>query len=148
MPTKKNIESPEKLRELFEEYKDYCKKNPKYENILSHKTGEIHKVPREVSYTWSGFEVWLFNKKVVARLDDYRFNKENRYSEYAYILDIINKEIYNDKINGAVAGIFNQNIIARDLGLVDKQQVDQNTKVKNPYEGLTTEELRELAKKK
>jgi hypothetical protein len=35
----KYIETPEKMWELFEAYRDWCKSNPRYQYSLSNKTG-------------------------------------------------------------------------------------------------------------
>lgn len=126
MPTDKNIESPEELYEHFEKYKGYCKNNPKKENFWSNKTDKEISVSREVPYTWNGFEVWLRKNKIISRLQDYKEDKDGRYTEYAYIIRAIDQEIYEDKFSGAVAGVYQHNIIARDLGLVDKQETKQD----------------------
>jgi len=123
MPTNKNIESPDKLYEYFEQYKTFCKSNFKKENIYSHKADKQVSLDREIPLTWDGFEIWLRKNKIIARLDDYKADKDGRYTEYAYIIHAIGQEIYEDKFTGAVAGIFQNNIIARDLGLADKKIV-------------------------
>jgi hypothetical protein len=123
LPTEKNIKSPEALYELFTEYKSYCKANPKKENFFNHKTQKQDSIDREVPLTWQGFEVFLFKKKVISRLEHYKANTDGAYSEYLDIIKAINDEIYEDKFGGATAGIYQHNIIARDLGLTDKQDV-------------------------
>ena len=40
------------------------------------------------------------------------------------IIHKIEEIIYNQKFEGAAVGIFNSNIIARDLGLSDKKDID------------------------
>jgi len=122
MPTEKNIKTPEKLYELFEQYKIYCKANPRVENYWSNRLEEQVSVDRERPYTWDGFEIWLRAKKIIARLQDYKADKDKRYSEYAYIIHAIDQEIYDDKITGAVVDIYNHNIIARDFGLKDQTE--------------------------
>jgi hypothetical protein len=127
MPKHKNVETPEAMAELFLEYSKYQKDSPKFENIVHQKTGDIIPVPREVPLTWNGFEIWLSDNGILEKLDDYKANKDSRYSAYADIITRIGKIIYQDKYNGAAAGIFNPNIIARDLGLADKKEVDKKT---------------------
>ena len=124
MPTEKNIKPPEKLYEYFERYKADCKKSPKKENFYSSRADKQVSVDREIPLTWDGFEIWLRKKNIITRLDHYRSNLDNRYSEYVYIIHAIDKEIREDKFTGAVAGIFQHNIIARDLGLVDKKNIE------------------------
>ena len=43
-----------------------------------------------------------------------------------YIIRAIGLEIYEDKFNGATAGVFQHNIIARDLGLTDKKDLSSS----------------------
>lgn len=124
MPTKKNIESPEKLYEHFLSYVKYCKENPKKENFYSSKLDKQVSVDREVPITWNGFDIWLRKNKILAKLEDYKANSQGRYSEYSEIIRVIQKEIYEDKFAGATAGIYQHNIIARDLGLSDKKELD------------------------
>jgi hypothetical protein len=144
MPTKKNIETPEKLLEYFERYKKYCKSNSKKEYIFVPSLKKEVGITREIPYTWDGFEIWLRKNKILAKLDDYKANKDKRYSEYADILHAIGQEIYEDKYSGAVAGVYNHNIIARDLGLKDTKEVNQKTELKiNDYSNLTDEELKQ-----
>ena len=121
MPTKKNIRTPEKLYEYFEQYKEDCKSNPKQENIWNSREGKQAHLDREIPLTWNGFEVWLFKKKILTCINDYKSNKEERYTEYANIIRAIDGEIYEDKFAGATAGIYQHNIIARDVGLADKK---------------------------
>lgn len=123
MPTEKNIKTPRKLYEYFTRYKSNCKNNPKKENFWSSKSDKQVSVKREIPYTWNGFEIWLNKQKIIVNIDDYKANKDNRYSEYTNIIRAIGKEIYEDKFSGAVSGIFQHNIIARDLGLVDKKDL-------------------------
>lgn len=137
----KKIESPEKLWEYFQSYVEYKKGNPKYENKANMKTGEIIPVPKELPLTWVGFEVWLFENGIINHLENYRYNTGGDYSEYLGIIKTIDQIIYEDKFTGASAGIFQHNIIARDLGLIDKKEVKSD--VKATMVDLTDDELRE-----
>lgn len=129
MPTDKNIKSPQILYSHFEKYRDVCKSSPKRENIWSVKSNKQVSLEREIPLTWEGFEVYLRRNKVVAKLDDYKANKDGRYSEYADIIHVIGLEIWEDQYSGASAGVFQHNIIARKLGLIDKQEITE-TKIK------------------
>ena len=131
MGSKKNIETPEKLIELFKEFKEWCKSNPRIENVLLAKTGEIIEVPRERPLTWSRFDSWCNDKEIIHDLEDYRTNRDGRYSDYGGVITRIDREMYSDKYEGAAVGIYNPNIIARDLGLADKNEtkVDQKSTI-------------------
>ena len=69
---------------------------------------------------------------------DYESNKGSSYTEFSTIIRAIKQEIYADKYAGASVGIYQHNIIARDIGLVDKKE----SKVKiEGLDKLTDEEL-------
>lgn len=44
---------------------------------------------------------------------------------YKTVCEAIEAIILDDKMSGAAAGLYNANIVARDIGLVDKQEVKQ-----------------------
>lgn len=74
-------------------------------------------------YTWAGLEDYLRERSVIVRLDDYKDNKEGRYTEFADVVRAIAQTMYAQKFEGAAVGAFNSNIIARDLGLTDRSHV-------------------------
>ena len=129
MPTKKNIESPDKLLEYFERYNKHCKLNPRIEHLYNPKLDKQVKIEREAPLTWQGFEVWLFRNKKIVSLKDYRGNTGGNYSEYSEVIRTIDTIMYEDKITGATTGIYQHNIIARLLGLTDKQDHNHSGEV-------------------
>lgn len=141
----KKIESPEKMWEYFQQYADEKKNNPKYDNKANLKTGEIIPVPRELPLSWNGFSVWLFMNGIACSISHYRYNLNNGYNDFLAIVQTIDHIIYEDKFSGASAGVYNSSIIARDLGLVDKQEV--SAKVKSEVSDLTDEQIEERLKK-
>lgn len=44
-------------------------------------------------------------------------------------MDEVETTIYTQKFEGAAVGAFNSNIIARDLGLADKKEIDASVTV-------------------
>lgn len=126
MPTQKNIASPETLYQYFEQYRQHTKANPKKYHHWSNRLEKQVSVDREIPLTWKGFEIWLRQQGIIAKLDDYEANKDSRYGEYAAIIRAIKDEIYDDKFTGAAVGVFQHNIIARDLGLMER--TDHTTK--------------------
>ena len=54
--------------------------------------------------------------------------KDTQHLDFLPIIARIDQIIYNQKFEGAAAGIFNANIIARDLGLQDKNDITTNGK--------------------
>ena len=113
----KIFETPQNLLDAVSEYFAWADNNPWHKNEAikgGDKAGEIVQVPTQRPYTLKAlchfldidFNTWLLYKEreefkqVVSRIDDF---------------------IYNQKFEGAAVGAFNANIIARDLGLVDKK---------------------------
>jgi hypothetical protein len=56
-------------------------------------------------------------------LRDYKKNPD--YKGFSQVITKIEKVIYNQKFTGAAAGFLNPNIIARDLGLAEKKEVNK-----------------------
>lgn len=118
----KLFESPEALWEAACEYFQWCEDNPLMELDWVGKDGNQVERPKMRAFTWTGLEVFLD----VYSLRDYKKNPD--YKDFSQIITRIEAIIYNQKFTGAAAGFLNPNIIARDLGLVDKQQNDVNVK--------------------
>lgn len=70
-------------------------------------------------YTWDGLYTYL----CISHLDYYKENKP----EFLGIIEAIGKVIRNQKFEGAAAGLFNANIIARELGLKEYTDINQKT---------------------
>ena len=82
---------------------------------------DIH-IEKLEPYTWAGLDDYLFEKDVIAKLEDYKANKDGRYSEFTEVVTRIRGVMYDQKFRGAAVGAFKENIIARDLGLTDKTE--------------------------
>ena len=107
----KLIETPEKLMEIFEEYKAYCAANPRIKWVLSQKTAEMVAEPLRVPLTNEGFEIFCYNN--YSDVHHYMDNTDGRYSEYKTVCTHIKKEIRNDQITGGMVGQFNPSITQR-----------------------------------
>ena len=57
------------------------------------------------------------------------YNKN--WEAFLYIKQYINNYVRTVKLNGAYANVFNPSIVARELGLADKQNVEQTVKQVN-----------------
>lgn len=112
----------EKACEYFERTRNDC--FYKQDFIRSgDSAGNIVELKQLRPYTWQGFENYLNETGVMYKLDDYRYNYEGRYEDFKGIIRAIDSVIYAQKIEGAAAGVFNANIIARELGLAEKSQI-------------------------
>ena len=122
MPKHKYIETPEKLWDLFEQYVIHEKDNPMFKVEYVGKDGRIEKTPLETPITFEGFECYLEDKGIINDLGDYSKNDDGRYTAYAPIITRIQKNCFVHNYKGAAVGLFNANLIAKKLGLIDKQQ--------------------------
>lgn len=121
----KNLSSPKRLWELFCDYYDLVKNNPaEREDFIrgGEMAGSKVKIKLEKPLTWAGFESMLRDRNILAKMEDYKTNKDNRYSDFAEVIARIEQKMWDDKFSGASVGIYNANIISRDLGLIDKTQ--------------------------
>ena len=116
----KLIESPEKLMQIFEEYKAYTLANPRTKYVLSQKTAEMIAEPLRVPLTHEGFEIFCYRN--YSDVHHYMDNTEGRYSAYRTVCSHIKKEIRNDQITGGMVGQYNPSITQRLNAL--KEQTD------------------------
>ena len=146
MPKHKYIETPEKMWELFTEYKNHVKKTPILVQDFVGKNADEVKREKERPLTMVGFENYVANQDIIADLGHYFANTDDKYKEYCTIVSRIKKEIQEDQISGGMVGIYNQTLTARLNGLADKQEIEskvtQTTKI--DLSNYTDEELRIL----
>ena len=67
-------------------------------------------------------------------------------NDFLSVITRVEEIIYTQKFEGAVVGEFNANIISRDLGLVDRSEIDQTGTNKIQIEGIGQEELDDILK--
>ena len=125
----KLFKTPQLLLEAATEYFQWCDDNPFEEEDFikgGPDAGSKVRLNRIRPYTQQGFALycgastaWIHNFRAALKSKD---DKESK--EFLYILTRIEEVIYNQKYSGAASGFFNHNIIARDLGLVDKKEYD------------------------
>ncbi len=119
----KYIETPEKMWELFEAYVKHESDSPMYKVEYVGKDGDRVNTPLQVPITFEGFECWLWdNDYIKAGLGDYASNKNESYSDYSTIITRIRQNCFAQNFKGASVGLFNANIIAKKLGLVEKTE--------------------------
>lgn len=117
----RNIETPDKMLELFNDYREWAKANP------IQKMDFVGKDGRQVFYelkrplTFDGFEVYVIDRGIIkSSLQHYSLNTNGAYKEFADVMDYIRKVIRDDQISGGMAGIYNPNITQRLNGLAEK----------------------------
>jgi len=119
------FDSDEKLWDACVQYFEWVEENPlQEEKAFSYQGDVITKgVNKMRAMTISG--LCIFIDITVETWNQYR--SKDDFSEVTTRVDEI---IRQQKFEGAAADLLNQNIIARDLGLTDKQAVDVTSKGK------------------
>lgn len=111
---------PEALREACQECFDWYENNPLLEDKVGFSNGvAIHTEVKHIrALTVKGLTLFLgITEKT------YFDWKKNRH-DLAEVLEWAEKTIWMQKFGGAAAGLLNANIISRELGLIDKQDVN------------------------
>jgi len=118
----KLIESPEKMWELFQDYRKHTKSNPI--EVGDWVGGMAMAVDRkkERPLTLEGFDNYLYESGVIDGIDQYFSNQGDAYSDFLGICSRIRSAIRQDQIEGGMAGIYNPSITQRLNGLVDKTE--------------------------
>jgi hypothetical protein len=120
----KNIETPEKMWELFEAYVKHVKSTPRKKMVFVGKDGNKDFELLERPLTLEGFELYLCNEGILSDFQQYFENRDNRYTDYVYICSRIKKSIREDQISGGMVGQYNPSITQRLNGLVDQKSVE------------------------
>lgn len=146
----KNIATPEIMWELFTAYKKEVKDNPRKRMIFGGKDFEPKNELLERPLTMEGFENYVADLDIIADLKDYFANSDNRYLDYAPICIRIRQTIKQDQIEGGMVGQYNASITQRLNNLVEKQEIKQDTTIKEDidYSKLSDSALDEIAKLK
>lgn len=121
--------SPELMWEAACEYFQWCEDNPftkaEAKVVNGYKeTGsvEIAELPYMRPFTLEGLCSYLDCGTAYFR----NFDPPNE--DFRSVVTRIKETIYNQKFSGAASGFFNANIIARDLGLADKKDIDKTVR--------------------
>lgn len=109
--------TPELMWEAAKEYFEWCESNPLIELDYKGKDAVRVELPKMRAFTMQGLCLYLDCN--VGYFND--FKKTCNY-DFSVIITRIEEIIFNQKFTGAAAGFLNPNIIARDLGLVDKKE--------------------------
>ncbi len=115
--------TPELLWEAACEYFEWCEENPLYETKAFPYMGDItlEKIPKMRAMTISQLCFYLGCDENYFR--QFESNLTEKDKDFYTIIQDIKKTIYNQKFQGASADLLNANIIARDLGLKDNQDI-------------------------
>jgi hypothetical protein len=116
--------SPEILWTAANEYFDWVEENPLMESKAFASGGKVivQAIPKMRAMTISGICIFLDIAR--STWDEYRGKQD-----FSSVVTRVEEVISAQKFEGAAADLLNANIIARDLGLRDKQDVDLSGKV-------------------
>lgn len=128
----KNLDSPEQLWELACDYFERCDGAPWLRTDFKGKEVQEVEIPTSTPYLWSGFEDFLFEKIGITTLKDYRTASrktdeelgENykRYKDFSEVITRVDAIMTNKKLEGALVGAYNPNLVARLEGLAEKTE--------------------------
>lgn len=117
------IQTPDKLWELFNEYKQATKSDPFLVHDFVGKDGNPVYRERQRCLTMEGFENYVADiPGMPMDLGDYFANSNDAYNDFSTICTRIKRLIRQDQIEGGMAGVYNTSITQRLNGLVDKSE--------------------------
>ena len=138
------FETPELLWEESCEYFEWCDDNPLEEEKLFHSQGIITRGTAYKMRAYTLKELCLFLGVGEAYLK--QFNEE-KHKEFSSVITRIRDIIFTQKFTGAAADLLNPNIIARDLGLADKKDLNVKANVLNYTKDERDKKIKELLDK-
>jgi hypothetical protein len=118
----KLIDSPERMWELFKQYKKHIKSQPFVVGDWVGKMAMAVDRLKEKPLTLEGFDNYLYDSEIIDGIDQYFSNQGGNYSDFLGICSRIRSAIREDQISGGMAGIYNPSITQRLNGLVEKSE--------------------------
>ena len=122
------FKTPEEILENFEQYVQWAEETPLIEVDFRGKDATEVRLPKKRLLTKEGFAL-ACGFSCYTKLSEYK----TKSKDFGSVFTRIEQAIYTSKLEGAASGLFNHNIIARDLGLMNQEQVTmQMTEVIRP----------------
>jgi len=129
-PGREKKYSPNTLWKKFNEYTQWIDENPFKEAVLVQKGIKVKSegegkektvyqigLPKMRPYTITGFYVF-------ANISNKTWAEYCKQEDFIQVTTRIKDICFTQKFEGAASGFFNSNIIARDLGLIDKKETE------------------------
>jgi len=122
--------SPQLLWQAACDYFEWCENNPLYETKAFAFQGIVttEELPKMRAMTMSQLCFYLNCNEAYFRT--FKAQLPDGEIDFNTVIKDIEQIVFNQKFQGAAADLLNSNIIARDLGLTDKQELK--------YDGLDT----------
>jgi hypothetical protein len=122
------FKTPEEILENFEQYVQWAEETPLIEVDFRGKDATEVRLPKKRLLTKEGFAL-ACGFSCWTKLSEYK----TKSKDFGSVFTRIEQAIYTSKLEGAASGLFNHNIIARDLGLMNQEQITmQMTEVIRP----------------
>lgn len=127
----KLFKTPELLWESACEYFQWCDDNPWQRNETTIKGDkiEVKTIPTERPYTMTGLCLYLNCN--TQYFNQFKHNLKEEDKDFSLVVTRIEETVYTQKFEGAAVGAFNSSIIARDLGLSEKRELEVTDKRKD-----------------
>lgn len=147
----KLFSTPKLLWEAAQEYFEWVEANPLYESKAFSYMGEItvKEIPVMRAMTLSQLCFYLGCNEAYFRTFKRQLPEDEQ--DFNTVINQIETIIYNQKFQGASGNLLNANIIARDLGLVDKTEskTEHSGEIKTSFASVKQEkEFEEFLKNK
>lgn len=122
---KRIFETPEDMFNAAQEYFYYQSSRTLNETQFTGSQGKKVIIPHVPPFTWEGLTMFLHVNTVYFNKFEAERKKENtdQAREFCKIITHVRETIRLQKFEGAMVGMYNANITARDLGLTDKKDV-------------------------
>lgn len=122
----KLFENPQLMWEAACEYFKWCEDNPFQEQDFVGK--EVVEINRNKMRPFTLHGLCSYMGCSSGYFRQFKFAERAKKEDFVTVIEKIEETIYNQKFSGAAAGFLNANLIARDLGLVDKKELDASVK--------------------
>ena len=115
------FESPQEMWDKAVSYFKWCEKNAIDETKLFSFQGEISsgKAPHMRAMTQAGLCSFL-------NIGQSTYKDYKNKPEFSAVTEAIEQVMFEQKFSGAAAGMLKENIIARELGIIDKEEVKES----------------------
>lgn len=130
------IKDPQQLWELACEYFERCAGTPWLKRDYKGKDAIEVDIPTSTPFLWAGLDDYVFEKGIISNLKDYRTGSRNKdfkdgaYWEFSEVIRAIDDIMRRQKLEGAMVGAYNPNLVARLEGLADKTESKEEITIK------------------